>query len=105
MSAVSLPAELSGRLFAHGGRGVRRVSIEVLGEQVTFTLRDGGVQVLCTCGVELCEHYTIAVGMFGEAVSAPAVRTSATPPGCRFVSEVKRGANASAGGSSMRFKW
>lgn len=64
--ALSLVA----RLARHGERGVRRVSIDVLGEHVTFTRRDAGVQAVCSCGAEGCEHYRAALRFFGDEPAA-----------------------------------
>jgi hypothetical protein len=77
---------LVARLSRHGERGVRRVSIDVLGEQVTFTRREAGVQAVCSCGVEGCEHYRAALRFFGDEpvatllpAPAPKQRASSRP--------------------------
>lgn len=77
---------LVARLSRHGERGVRRVSIDVLGEQVTFTRRDAGVQAVCSCGAEGCEHYRVALRFFGDEPAAtllpapaPKARASSRP--------------------------
>lgn len=46
--------QLTQRLMQH--EAVRRVSLEVAGEQVTLWLRGGRLHESCTCGVERCEH-------------------------------------------------
>jgi hypothetical protein len=80
------PPDFSGRLARQGERGVRRVSIEMAGEQVTFTRRDTRVQAVCTCGGERCEHYQAALRFFSEeGASAPLApregkRSSMRPP-------------------------
>lgn len=68
MSGAAVPTELSARLLAHGERGVRRISIDVQTEQVTFSLRDGRVRAQCTCGAETCEHQSAALALFREPV-------------------------------------
>lgn len=84
---VELLARVQSRLSAFAERGVRRLALEVQGEQVSFTLRDTRVQAVCTCGSESCEHQTIAAHFFAEqsepiAVMSPPVkhRSSLRPP-------------------------
>ncbi len=81
------PLDLAGRLVRQAERGVRRVTIELAGEQVTFTRRDARVQAVCTCGGERCEHYQAALRFFAEdggvAALAPregGKRSSVRPP-------------------------
>lgn len=78
-------SELLARFAAQAERGLKRISCEVAGEQVTFTHREGRVQVLCTCAAHECEHYLVALGFLGEHVDlssapAPRLRSSLRPP-------------------------
>lgn len=77
------------RLSAFGERGVRRVSVDVSGEQVSFTLREARVVAVCTCAVEGCEHQALAIRLLmepgepHETFVAPAAvkhRSSMRPP-------------------------
>lgn len=80
MSGIPIPSEVSARLLAHGERGVRRISIEVQAEQVTFSLRDGRVRALCTCGADTCEHQAAALALFRDEVGPAPVSVSMSAP-------------------------
>lgn len=90
MTAEILAADLMlSRFLTHAEAGLRRVSFDVLSEQVTFFVRQGRLRVQCTCGVEGCEHQKIAIGFLGaEAVGGtspmqpdpPRTRSSVRPP-------------------------
>jgi hypothetical protein len=79
--------DLALRLAKQGERGVRRITIEIEHEQVTFTRREARVQAVCTCGVEHCEHHSAALRFFAEEGAAAALapresgqRSSLRPP-------------------------
>jgi len=81
---VSLDALLT-RFAAQGEGGLRRISCEVAGEQVTFTHREGRVQASCTCGASECDHTLVALAFLGErgehgSIPPPKQRSSLRPP-------------------------
>lgn len=81
--------DLLARFSARAERGLRRVSCEVAGELVTFTLRDGRIQALCTCAGSECEHKLIALEFLRERVDAGSVppaklRSSSRPPSLNY---------------------
>jgi hypothetical protein len=77
-------AQLAARLARHADAGMRRVTLDVSGEQVALFLRQGRLRALCTCGLDGCDHLATALGFLGERVSVvpeARARTSLrTPP-------------------------
>jgi hypothetical protein len=76
---------LLARFLQHAESGLRRLNIELAGEQVTLFMRNGRLRESCTCGVERCEHIAVVLNFLveGAAQSAPAevrVRSSMRPP-------------------------
>lgn len=83
------------RFLLYADAGLRRVSCEVNGEQVSFFVRQGKLRALCTCGAveargagpEGCEHLKLAASLLGlDGNAAPTtaevatVRSSQRPP-------------------------
>ncbi|MDB4986395.1 MAG: hypothetical protein JWN04_1573 [Myxococcaceae bacterium] len=76
---------LLARFLQHADSGLRRLTIEIGGEQVTLFMRQGRLRETCTCGAERCEHTTIVLQFLAEgaAQSSPSdvrVRSSMRPP-------------------------
>ncbi|HEY6880689.1 MAG TPA: hypothetical protein VI299_21850 [Polyangiales bacterium] len=76
---------LLARFLQHAESGLRRLNIEIAGEQVTLFTRGGKLRELCTCGVERCEHVSVVLQFLAEgaAQAMPAevrVRSSVRPP-------------------------
>jgi hypothetical protein len=72
------------RFLQHADHGLRRLTIEIGGEQVTLWLRQGRLRESCTCGLERCEHVAVVLQFLveGAAQSSPAevrVRSSMRP--------------------------
>jgi hypothetical protein len=86
MSQEPLTQELLlARFLQHAESGLRRLNIEIGGEQVTVWLRHGRVRESCTCGAERCEHVALVLQFLveGAAASSPGevrVRSSMRPP-------------------------
>lgn len=77
--------QLLARFLQHAESGLRRLTLEIAGEQVTLWLRQGRLRESCTCGIERCEHVAVVLQFLveGAAASAPAdlrVRSSMRPP-------------------------
>lgn len=76
---------LLARFLQHADHGLRRLTIEIGGEQVTLWLRQGRLRESCTCGVERCDHVAVVLPFLveGAAQSSPSevrVRSSMRPP-------------------------
>lgn len=85
MSEPSSHEQLLARFLQHAESGLRRLTIELGGEQVTVWLRQGRVRESCTCGIERCEHIAVvlqflAEGAAGSSPSDVRVRSSMRPP-------------------------
>jgi creatinine amidohydrolase/Fe(II)-dependent formamide hydrolase-like protein len=83
MSADNSYEALTTRFLQHDS--IRRVSVEVAGEQVTLWTRHGRLREGCTCGAERCEHVLAALHFLLDgttlAVGAEVrVRSSLRPP-------------------------
>ncbi|MDB4976500.1 MAG: hypothetical protein JWN48_4841 [Myxococcaceae bacterium] len=77
--------QLLARFLQHAESGLRRLTIEIGGEQVTLFMRQGRLRESCTCGLERCEHSMVVLQFLveGAAQSSPAevrVRSSMRPP-------------------------
>lgn len=69
-----------GRLLQQPQPGVRRVSFDVDGEQVTFVVRSGRLTAVCTCGADGCEHYGAVLRVVGEEPADSSVSSRALVP-------------------------
>jgi hypothetical protein len=76
------------RFLLHAEAGVRRVTFDVHGEQLTLFVRHGKLFAQCTCGAEACEHQKLAASFLGldkASLPTPAAtesvhRSSLRPP-------------------------
>ena len=85
MSEPSPQELLLARFLQHAESGLRRLTIEIGGEQVTVFTRHGRVRESCTCGAERCEHVHVVMQFLAEGAAATApgdmrVRSSLRPP-------------------------
>jgi hypothetical protein len=76
---------LLARFLQHADSGLRRMNLEIAGEQVTLFTRDGRLRELCTCGVERCEHVAVVLRFLAEGAAQASpnevrVRSSVRPP-------------------------
>jgi hypothetical protein len=75
---------LSARFAAHAEAGLKRVQLEIAGEQVVLFLRKGQLHGQCTCGAQPCDHLETALHFLGERPSLvpsdPRARSSLRPP-------------------------
>jgi hypothetical protein len=60
---------LAARFARHADAGMKRITLEIGGEQVSLFQRQGRLRALCTCGQESCEHLTTALTFLGERAS------------------------------------
>ncbi len=72
------------RFLLHAEAGLRRVSCEVNGEQISFFVRQGKLRAQCTCGggaregaSEVCEHHKLAASLLG--LDGSSLASSADP--------------------------
>jgi hypothetical protein len=77
--------QLLARFLQHAESGLRRLTLEIAGEQVTLWLRHGRLRESCTCGGERCEHVSVvlqflAEGAAGNTPGEVRVRSSMRPP-------------------------
>lgn len=83
--SVELPPSdaVLARFLLYSDAGVKRVSFEVNGEQVSAFARQGKLRAVCTCGAEACEHQQLAwsfLGVEGIPLGDARARSSLRPP-------------------------
>jgi hypothetical protein len=67
------------QLFASAEGGLRRISVELDGEQVTFVARAAAIHAVCTCGLTQCTHIAQAFALFDAEVEPASPREPAVP--------------------------
>ena len=71
-------APLAAHFARHADAGVRRVTLDIGGEQVSLFTRQARLRALCTCGQDGCEHLLL-LGATQDVVVESGIRPLAEP--------------------------